>query len=202
MLEAFSYSIVHDMRAPLRSMQGFTRILMADHLDELKPEARQYLGRIETSAARMDQLIQDVLSFSRAAREEIALHPVDTDALLRDVVETYPDLHARKESIHIDGKLPVVMGNEAALTQCFANLLGNALKFGYPGRAPSIRVWAEDAGHHDPHPFRRQWHRDSRAPARPDFRAVPTRDRFARRNRHRSAHREEIGRAHGRQGRT
>lgn len=145
-LEAFSYSIVHDMRAPLRSMQGFTEILMQEHLGELSPDARHYLERIGTSARRMDRLIQDVLTFSRAAREDLALQPVDAGRLLRDILETYPDLHARREAIHIEGALPTVMGNEAALTQCFSNLLTNALRFAEPSRPVQIRIWAEEQG--------------------------------------------------------
>jgi len=145
-LESFSYSIVHDMRAPLRSMQGFAEILLTEHLGELSPDARHYLGRIGTSAARMDQLIQDVLTFSRAAREDLHLRPVDAGVLLRDILETYPDLSARQESIQLEGEFPIVLGNEAALTQCFSNLLANALRFAHPGRPVQIRVWAEDLG--------------------------------------------------------
>ncbi len=145
-LESFSYSIVHDMRAPLRSMQGFAEILLTEHLGELSPDARHYLGKIRTSAARMDQLIQDVLTFSRAAQEDLQLRPVDAGALLRDILETYPDLNARKESIHLEGEWPTVLGNEAALTQCFSNLLANALRFAHPDRPVHIRVWAEDRG--------------------------------------------------------
>lgn len=145
-LESFSYSIVHDMRAPLRSMQGYATILTTEHLAELSPEAQLYLSRISASALRMDHLIQDVLSFSRVAREDIKLQPIDTDALLRDILETYPDLNAQKGCIYLEGSLPTVIGNEAALTQCFSNLLSNALKFVQPGRAPHIRVWAEPRG--------------------------------------------------------
>jgi signal transduction histidine kinase len=66
--------------------------------------------------------------------------------LLHDILGTYPDLSARRDSIHLDGTLPTVIGNEAALTQCFSNLLANALKFAQPGRPVQVRVWAEDRG--------------------------------------------------------
>jgi PAS domain S-box-containing protein len=145
-LESFSYSIVHDMRAPLRSMQGYARILTEEHPAELGPEARVYLERIYASANRMDQLIQDVLSFSKISREEVTLRPVDADALLREILETYPDLLAGRNHIRIEGKLPVVIGNEAALTQCFSNLLSNALKFVRPGEPPEVCVRSGPVG--------------------------------------------------------
>ncbi len=142
-LESFSYSIVHDMRAPLRSMQSYASLLAEEHLGELKPDAELYLDRIRKSAMRMDRLIQDVLSFSRVSREKIKLLPVDTDALLRDILATYPDLHAHENHLEVKGKLPVVLANEAVLTQCFSNLLGNAFKFMHPGREPRVRVSSE-----------------------------------------------------------
>jgi PAS domain S-box-containing protein len=146
LLESFSYSIVHDMRAPLRSMQGYAQILTEDYLDDLAPEAQVYLGRINTSAQRMDQLIRDVLNFSKVSREEITLGPVDADKLLREILETYPDLLARRQDIRVEGRLPVVIANEAALTQCFSNLLTNALKFTRAGVSPNVRIRAELMG--------------------------------------------------------
>ncbi len=145
-LESYSYSIVHDMRAPLRSMQGYAQILLEDHLGELSPEAQVYVERINASSQRMDQLIRDVLQFSKVSRSEMTLEPVDADKLLRDILETYPDLRAKRECILIEGALPVVIGNGAALTQCFSNLLTNALKFTRPGLAPRIRIRAETHG--------------------------------------------------------
>ncbi len=145
-LESFSYSIVHDMRAPLRSMQGYAEILSKDFRAELSPDAQRYIGRINASAQRMDQLIRDVLNFSKVSREEISLQPVDSDKLLREILETYPDLHARQEQIRLEGKLPVVIANEAALTQCFSNLLTNALKFTREGVPANVRVHAEVIG--------------------------------------------------------
>jgi signal transduction histidine kinase len=110
---------------------------------KLGPEGAGYLDRIGNSAERMDRLIQDVLTFSRITRSELKLQPVDTDTLVRELVETYSNLRAEKENIHIEGTLPIVAGNAAALTQCFSNLLGNAVKFVAPGSRPNIRVWAE-----------------------------------------------------------
>lgn len=142
-LEAFSYSISHDMRAPLRSMQGFAQILLQECGDKLDPECRSYLDRITSAAERMDRLIQDVLTFSRVARTELNLEPINLNHLLRGILECYPNLQAPQAEIVIEGRLPVVLGNAAALTQCLSNLLGNAVKFVARGTLPRVSVWAE-----------------------------------------------------------
>jgi signal transduction histidine kinase len=140
-LEAFSYSISHDMRAPLRSMRGFADILLKECSDKLNPECRGYLERICSAGGRMDRLIQDVLTFSRVAKTELTLEPINLDHLVRGIVECYPDL--QRAEVLIDGTLPKVWGNAAALTQCLSNLLGNAVKFVAPGTQPIVRVWSE-----------------------------------------------------------
>lgn len=142
-LEAFSYSISHDMRAPLRSMQGYADILMQESLENLSPECRTYLERITNAAGRMDRLIQDVLTLSQTARAEFNLEPVCLNSLIRDILATYPNLQAPQADISVQGSLPPVLGNEAALTQCFSNLLGNAVKFVSPGIRPHVHIWAE-----------------------------------------------------------
>jgi signal transduction histidine kinase len=91
----------------------------------------------------MDKLIQDVLQYSRLARSELELAAVDVQGLLRGIIDTYPAFQPPQVEIQIDGPLPRMLGNEAALTQCFSNLLGNAIKFVAPGTRPQVRVWAE-----------------------------------------------------------
>jgi signal transduction histidine kinase len=106
-------------------------------------DTQRFLERIQTSAARMDALIRDALNYSKAVRQELALSPVDLGALLRGMLDSYPELQPSKARIEIKGEIPAVMGNEAALTQCFSNLLGNAVKFVKPGEVPEIVIWAE-----------------------------------------------------------
>ena len=142
-LETFSYSIAHDMRAPLRSMRGFSRILLEEHAAGLDEEARGFLRRIGSSAERMDQLIQDVLTFSRISSSEMALTSVDTDQLVRALIDTYPNLQTGQASLLIAGTLPVVLGNEAALTQTFSNLLDNAVKFRRPNASAVVEISAQ-----------------------------------------------------------
>jgi PAS domain S-box-containing protein len=141
-LEAFSYSIVHDLRGPLRAMQGFAQLL-ADEYDPIGGAARNYVGRIQTAAERMDRLIQDGLSYSRIMRADLALVPVDVAALLRGIVHTYPAFQPPHAEIELQENIPSVNGNESALTQCVSNLLGNAVKFVARGVTPRVRIWAE-----------------------------------------------------------
>jgi PAS domain S-box-containing protein len=144
-LEAFSYSISHDLRAPLRSIQGYARILIQECGENLDAECRAYLERIHAAGERMDRLIQDVLTLSRVARTDFKLEPVDLDQLARSIVESFPNLQAPHAQILVEGRLPAVLGNPAALTQCLSNLLGNAVKFVAPGQHPCVRLWAECA---------------------------------------------------------
>jgi PAS domain S-box-containing protein len=141
-LQGFSYSVSHDMRAPLRSMQGFAQILVDDYGSKLDERGVSHLQRIVRSAIRLDRLIQDVLSYSSVLHAKGLAEPVDLDGLLRDIIATYPNGH--KAEFHIQGKLPTVLGNEAFLTQCFSNLLANASKFVATGTIPRIEIGAED----------------------------------------------------------
>jgi signal transduction histidine kinase len=142
-LEHFSYSITHDMRAPLRAMQGFAAMLEEECGPALNTEHRACLRRIISSANRMDRLITDALSYSRTVREDLAVSPVDAEALLRNIIESYPVLQPPKADIQIEGAIPKVRANEAGLTQCFSNLLNNAVKFVAKGTVPLVRVRAE-----------------------------------------------------------
>jgi len=163
-LEHFSYSITHDMRAPLRGMQGFAELMAESCAGCPEVEAVGFLRRIRTSAGRMDSLITDALNYSKAVRQELVLAPVDAGALLRGMLDSYPELQPSRAHIEIHGEIPRVMGNEAGLTQCFSNLLGNAIKFVKPGQKPEIciraerlqgwvRIWVEDNGIGIPEPM-------------------------------------------------
>lgn len=140
-LEAFSYSISHDMRSPLRAIHGYADILMQEC--RLEAQHAGYLTRIGAAAQRMDRLIEDVLAFSRVARTDLALVPVEAASLFPAILESSPTLQAPQAQINIDGALPRVFGNHAMLTQCFSNLLNNAVKFVSPGVIPKIRVWSD-----------------------------------------------------------
>src|SRR5204862_4498658 len=144
-LQHVSYSITHDMRAPLRAMSAFAGILLerSSNGGETSEEVRDYSRRILVAASRLDKLIQDALHYTKTVLQELPLEPVDLSRLVRGLVETYPNLQPENADIRIENELPVVLGNEALLTQCFSNLLGNAVKFVGPGTRPQIRLWAQ-----------------------------------------------------------
>ncbi len=141
-LEHFSYSITHDMRAPLRAMNTFAALLERKHGAELSVEAGGYVSRIQVAATRLDNLIRDSLNYSKAIRTQLPLEPVELTRLLRGMVDSYPNLQPPEAEIVIGFDSLIVLGNEAALTQCFSNLLGNAVKFVAPGVRPVVQVTA------------------------------------------------------------
>jgi PAS domain S-box-containing protein len=145
-LEGFSYSISHDLRAPVRAMQGFAHILLEEHAEQLDPTGRDYLGRIARSAVRLDALIADVLNYTRLLHTAVPLGRVELDHLLPDLVQSYPDWQPPKVDLQIQGPLPAILGHPGFLTQCISNLLSNAVKFVAPGTCPRVRIWAESAG--------------------------------------------------------
>ena len=156
-LETFSYSVVHDMRAPLRSMRSFANVLSEEYGAKLDDTARDYLGRMQNSAARMDALITDVLTYSRVSSGQVTSTRVNLNTLVREIVEHYPQFQESHQLIEIVSPLPIVCGNRTLLTQCISNLLGNALKFVRDGEAPrvvirsekrgkNVRLWIEDSG--------------------------------------------------------
>ena len=142
-LEAYSYSISHDLRAPLRAMQGYAKILVVEFANDLGEEAKLYLDRILAASERMDKLIQDVLSHSRVAREDVVLAPTDLNKLIGEIIQQYPNLSPPKVEIVVEGTLPRVLAAEAPLTQSISNLLNNAVKFVAKGTVPRVRIWGE-----------------------------------------------------------
>jgi signal transduction histidine kinase len=142
-LETFSYSISHDLRAPLRAMQSFAVILGQEFGEKLGSEGREYIRRITTAAERMDNLIRDVLNYSRVSRTDLVLDPVNVEKLLGDILESYPGFQPPAADIQLEGTFPPVIANDAVLTQCISNLLGNAVKFVASGVKPRVRISAK-----------------------------------------------------------
>lgn len=142
-LETFSYSIVHDMRAPLRSMRSFASILDEEYKDKLDDSGRSYLARIISASSRLDVLITDVLTYSRVAMNQAEPHRIDLDSLVREIIEQYPQFQDAAQYVRVENQLPAVLGNGALLTQVVSNLVGNALKFVPPGQVPNVKIRAE-----------------------------------------------------------
>jgi len=139
-LEAFSYSLSHDMRAPLRAMQGFTQLAQ----DECGEKAGPLLSKVISAAVRLDRMIQDVLSYTRISRQKIQIEPVDVDRLVREIIGERPELQAPRAEVTVEAPLLPLRGHEASLTQCLTNLLGNAVKFVPSDRTPRVKVYTED----------------------------------------------------------
>ena len=142
-LEAFSYSVSHDLRSPLRVLSGYAEVLVEDHGASLAPQAKDYLDRIARAAHRMDRLTQDILAYTRVARTDLALEPIDLDLVFRAVIEQYPALLNARHLIVIRSPLGLIRGHLPSLIQCFSNLLENALKFVRQGEVPDIEVSSE-----------------------------------------------------------
>jgi signal transduction histidine kinase len=143
-LEAFSYSVSHDLRAPLRAMQGFSQALLEDYAHQLDATGHDYARRIVDAADRMDHLIQDILAYSRLTTEEIRPQIVELLPLVEQVLQQMAvDVEARQAQIVVEPPLPAVVGERLILSQVLVNLLSNALKFVDKGVVPRVRVWAE-----------------------------------------------------------
>ncbi|HWI78677.1 MAG TPA: response regulator [Ramlibacter sp.] len=139
-LESFSYSVSHDLRAPLRSINGFSQMLANDRLSTLSPEARRYLNIVIESSRQMDQLIDDLLEFSKMGRAEMRHSSVDLDAVVQEAIRTLEmTTEGRSIAWHV-APLPQVIGDAAMLKQVFVNLLSNAVKYTRPREAAVIEI--------------------------------------------------------------
>lgn len=136
-LEGFSYSVSHDLRAPLRAIDGFSLLLLEECRDKLDDEGRRLLGVVRENTQRMSRLIDDILAFSRTGRAEMAVADIEMVQLVRDVVEELQPAAAGREVELRVGELPPARGDRSMIRQVLANLLGNALKF-TRGRSPAV----------------------------------------------------------------
>lgn len=128
-LESFSYSVSHDLRTPLRGIDGFARILLEDHAQRLEADGQRYLQRVRANAQRMGQLIDDLLEFSRLGRRALTLQTLDTTALVRTAWTELLGEQAQRQIDIVIGALPDCQADRALLKQVWVNLLSNALKY-------------------------------------------------------------------------
>lgn len=128
-LEAFSYSVSHDLRAPLRAISGFVNILMEDYDQVLDDEGKRICRIIHTNAAKMGQLIDDLLSFSRLIRSELHHAPIDMDAMVRNVIGEFETTMSLAEKRIKVETLPESSGDPNMIRQVWVNLVSNALKY-------------------------------------------------------------------------
>ena len=137
-LEAFSYSVSHDLRAPLRAMNGFARIMEQDFGDRLPPEAMHYLDKVTENAQQMGSLIDALLSFSRMQRQSMRSIPINMTELVRECWASLAWARGEREIEFVLSPLPDGMGDRRLIQQVWVNLLDNAIK--YTGRESRARV--------------------------------------------------------------
>ena len=140
-LESFAYSVAHDLKAPLRAMQGFSEILQEDYRERFDEAGRRYLTHVADGAIRMGVLIDDLLEYSRVGRGTGSFEAVDLAGVLRQVEANLAnDIEGSGAVIKRQGILPTIEGHRATLEQVFQNLVANAIKFTVPGTKPQVTV--------------------------------------------------------------
>ena len=143
-LEAFTYTISHDLRAPLRALQGFATALSEDYSDCLDTLGLDYAQRLIAAAKNMEQLIQDLLAYSRLSRTDLRLHNINLSSVVAEAIEQLKaEIQERGAHLTVEEPLPEIHGNSTVLVQAIANLISNAIKFVPPGVQPVVRLWCE-----------------------------------------------------------
>lgn len=157
-LESFAYTISHDLRAPLRAMQGFSAALLEDYGDRLDEAGRDFARRIAAAAERLDALIQDLLTYSRLTHLEVRMERVPLEEVVGQVLRDLGgEIRERKAQVRVREGLPAVRAHRVMLTQVVVNLVSNAIKFVGRGVEPRVeiraeprdgrvRLWVEDNG--------------------------------------------------------
>ena len=140
-LAAFAYSVAHDMKAPLRAIEGFSMALVEDYGDTLAPEAGEYLDHIADSATRMGQMIDDLLDYSRIGRDDLLFKQVPLQAFIGEILTTLDhEITSREAEVTMAGEWDVIEAHTPTLNSVFQNLIMNALKFTRPDAAPRVRI--------------------------------------------------------------
>ena len=140
-LQTFSYTIAHDLRAPIRALKGYCEVLVEDYTDHLPPDAIAIVSRLRNSSIQMDALTRDLLEFSKVSRQDLTLGVLDLSQVVNDTIVLGG---ARLSAcVKVQHPLHAVLANRTLVGQCVSNLLQNALKFCKPGIEPTINVWSE-----------------------------------------------------------
>jgi hypothetical protein len=146
-LESFSYSVSHDLRAPVRAIAGFTHLLREDHQDSLNKEAQRKLGVIENEAIRLGSLIDELLEFSRLGRRALEPVELDMEKLAKQAFQRQLQEQRRANvKLRLGSALPPAIGDRTLIEQVWANLLSNAVKFSSKKERPVVEIAASSAG--------------------------------------------------------
>jgi signal transduction histidine kinase len=144
-LESFSYSVSHDLRSPLRAIDGFSRMLLEDHAAALDAEGRRLLGVIRGNSRRMGVLIDDLLAYSRLGRKQLSNADIDMQRMVEEVIAELPASGGSAPRLEL-GDLPAARGDRTLLKQAWTNLLANAVKFSSKREQPLIAVSGRENG--------------------------------------------------------
>lgn len=139
-LESFSYSISHDLRAPLRSIHGFSEIILEEHSDSLNPEVAHYFDLIRRNATMMGNLVDDLLNFSRLGRQSIKKVKVNSDVIVQEVIESLRTEISNRSIKILTHDLPDCEADPSLLRQIFVNLISNSIKFSRTQKEPVIEI--------------------------------------------------------------
>jgi PAS domain S-box-containing protein len=139
-LEAFAYSVSHDLRAPLRAIDGFSRILLEDYTDKLDDEGQRVLNVIRTNTHKMDQLISDLLALSRVSRIDLHMSRIDMSTLASSIYSELASPEVQEKFVFSTSALPVAYGDPTLLRQVWSNLISNAIKYTMPKEERRIEV--------------------------------------------------------------
>ena len=137
-MQAFAYSVSHDLKAPLRAIEGFSKILLEDFASELSPEAQRFLKHIVGNTETLSTQIEDLLKYYRAGKNLPAFATVDLDSVCREIVSTLPPQDAAR--VKILDRLPSVSGDPIQLREVISQLISNGLKFSKNARNPAVEI--------------------------------------------------------------
>ncbi|HEY1039153.1 MAG TPA: response regulator [Bacteroidia bacterium] len=141
-LESFSYSVSHDLRAPLRAVNGYSRILKEEYASYLNEEGNKLLGNIQYNANRMNSLIDDLLAFSRMGRKELQKTDVDMDSIVHEIASELKEATHHKATVTISSILPAE-ADQSLIRQVWINLISNAIKYSEKKEHPVVEIGSE-----------------------------------------------------------
>jgi len=146
-LNDFVFTVSHDLKAPLRAIQGYADALLEDQAQKLDPDGRANIERIAIASQRLDEMIQDLLAFSRISSEQITMEPVYLETLVKEVIDRLPPEATAKNAVFtVDPGLPTVIVHRPIIEQILDNLVLNAVTYVKPGVRPEVKIWVEDHG--------------------------------------------------------
>lgn len=164
-LEGVCYHIAHDLRAPLRAMQGFTALLVSDYGGNLDAAGEDYARRVTEAARHMDKLIDSLLVYGRLAHLQFSPSVLDLETHIDKVLaQLSPEVKARRAEIRVERPLPAILGNATLLDHVLVNIIGNAIKFVHEELTPRIQISGERRGH-----MARLWVKDNGIGIAPEY---------------------------------